>query len=120
MIKRSTDHYDLTFYDTYVIAEAKENTIVTSRVTEEILQVILAHFEGRSFTVISHRKNNYSIKEDAYSPKLFKKVLGMAVVSGNPTVKEKAINEQLQFRNSFAFFENLEDAQSWALSVKED
>lgn len=115
---RSTDNYLLTFYDNYVIAEAKANALIDSKATEEGLKIVLEHFEGRPFTVISHRKNNYTILEDAYSPKIFKKVLGVAVVSSNPDDRKKAVIEQLQFSNSFAFFENLEDAQSWASSVR--
>lgn len=111
-----TDSYNLYFYDKYVIAEAHENAVVDSRLTQKITQQLLDYYDRKPFTLISHRKNNYSISRDAYNPKNFRKIKNMAVVSTDPAVKERAILEQLQFANSFAFFEKLEDAISWAQS----
>lgn len=45
-----------------------------------------------------------------------KKVKALAIVSSNFQEREKAILEQLQFENSFAFFDNLEDATEWSQS----
>ena len=118
MISKSTDSYNLYLYDNFVIAEAKENIVVNSSVTERALKVVLEHFKGQPFTLISHRKNKYTISEEAYSPRILKKVKGMAVVSTDPLVKKRAYKEQLLFRNSFVFFEELNDAINWAQTFK--
>lgn len=114
MITKSTAAYNLFFYDGFVIAEAKANTVVNSTVTENALKIIVQHFRGKSFTIISKRTNKYTISESAYSPRLFKKVNAMAVVSSDPDVRRRAHNEQLLFKKSFAFFEDLEEAVDWA------
>jgi len=73
-------------------------------------------FKSKEFVIISNRKSDYSLNPEAYSASLFKKVKGIAVVSQNPEVKLKAISEQENFQQSFAFFENLDDAKNWAES----
>ena len=118
MISKSTEYYNLYLYDNFVIAEAKEDIVANSAVTESALKVILDHFKGKPFTLISHRKNRYTIAEEAYSPRILKKVRGMAVVSADPLVKKRAYKEQLLFRNSFVFFEELNDAINWAQTLK--
>ncbi|UJH91563.1 hypothetical protein LZ575_02215 [Antarcticibacterium sp. 1MA-6-2] len=118
MISKSTDAYNLYFYEDFVIAEAKEDAVVNSSVTEEALKIMWQHFSGNPFTIISRRTNKYTISESAYSPRLFKKVTAMAIVSKDPEVKERAYKEQLLFNNSFAFFEEIEEAVEWARNFK--
>lgn len=113
------DSYNLFFHEKYVIVEAHEDAVIDSKITDRTLKLLLDYYQDRPFTLISHRKNNYCIKPDAYSPRSFKKVPRMAVVSTNPGVKEKAMGEQMQFDNSFAFFEELDEAVSWAMSHSE-
>ena len=110
------ESYNLYFYEKYVIVEAHEDAVVDAKLSGKVVQQLLDYYEGKSFTLISNRKNNYSIKEDAYSPKIFRKIDRMAVVSTSPVVREKALEEQMNFKNSFAFFEKIDDAISWALS----
>lgn len=113
------DSYNLFFHPNYVIIEAHEDAVVDAKLIEKVVKLVLNYFNGKSFTIISHRKNNYSLKSDAYSPRILSKVPRFAVVSKNPGVKEKAMEEQMKFRNSFAYFENLDDAESWAMSHSE-
>lgn len=113
------DSYNLFFHDKYVIVEAHEDAVIDSKVTGKTIKQLLEYYENRPFTLISHRRNNYSIKPDAYSPRVFRKIPRIAVVSTNPGVKERAIVEQMQFENSFAFFEELDEAVSWAKSHRE-
>ncbi|MCF4101515.1 hypothetical protein L1I30_07550 [Gillisia sp. M10.2A] len=117
MITKTTQFYTFYFYDTYVVVEAFENINFDIKAAENTLSIIFDHFEGRDFTIISHRKNKYNINLEAYSNKLFKKVKAIAVVSECPDVKEKAQHEQMKFGQSFAYFNNLDDARSWAESV---
>ncbi|QED36887.1 hypothetical protein FK178_03800 [Antarcticibacterium arcticum] len=117
MTNRSTSHYNLIFFDSFVIAEAHENSVVTPEVVNENLKLVFDHFNGKEFTLISHRKYNYSLDLNVYTLKLIKKLRGIAIVSTDSGMKEKAALEQLAFHGSFAFFENLEDAKRWAGSM---
>lgn len=117
MIFQFSDHYKFQFFDNYVIVEAKEGVEVDCKIVEHNLKIIFNHFDGQDFTLISHRKNRYTVKEGAYSSKLMKKVRALAIVSEDSLVREKALAEQSHFDQSFAFFENLEDAIGWAESV---
>lgn len=114
MIEKNTSHYKVVFYENFVIAEALEGVSVNNEVIKDSLKVIFDHFGGQDFTLISHRKNNYSVNIDVYTAKLMKKVKALAIVSSDSVMKKKALAEQMAFDQSFAFFDNLEDAISWA------
>lgn len=116
MLAKSTIHFNMQFYNTYVIVERIGVFNVDSKIAKETLKVIADHFKGKEFVIITNRKENYTLNAESYSPSLFKKVKGIAIVSANPDMKTQALLEQLNFNNSFAFFNNLEDAQDWAES----
>lgn len=117
MTTKQTSHYNLTFFDSFVVAEAHEDSVVTHEAVNETLKLVFDHFKGKEFTIISHRKNNYSLDINVYTLKLIKKIKGIAVVSSDSGMKEKAAIEQLAFDGSFTFFENLDDAKKWAESM---
>lgn len=117
MISKQNSYYNFFFYNKFVIAEAHEGVVVDSKVVEESLKLIFDHFKSNNFTLISHRKNNYTVNLDIYDLKRMRKLRAIAVVSPDSTVKEKAMAEQMVFDQSFAFFDNLEDAIGWAESV---
>lgn len=117
MITKSTPYYNLIFYDNYVIAEANEGVLINNERMTETLKIVFDHYNGKHFTVISHRKHQYTVDIDVYTLKMMKKLRALAIVSADSSVKERAIIEQLAFNSSFAFFENLEDAKGWAESV---
>ncbi len=116
MIAQASDHYLFQFFHNYVVVEARENVEVDSKIVEQNLKIVFNHFDGKDFTLISHRKNRYTVKEDAYNCRLMKKVRALAIVSDDSLVREKAIAEQSHFDQSFAFYDNLEDAVEWAKS----
>lgn len=118
METKFSEHYEFKFYDNYVIAEAKEGVVISNEEIKKTLQIIFNYYNGKNFTIISHRKNNYTVEIDVYATRLMKKVKAIAIVSANSQEREKAILEQLQFDNSFAFFDNLEDAAEWAQSIR--
>lgn len=117
METKFSEHYEFRFYDNYVIAEAKEGAVISNGEINKSLQIIFDHYKDKNFTIISHRKNNYKVEMNVYATRLMKKVKALAIVSANSLEREKAILEQLQFDNSFAFFDNLEDAAEWAQSI---
>lgn len=117
METKNSEEYEFQFYDNYVITEAKEGVVITSDEIKKNLKIVFDHFKGKNFTIISHRKNEYTLEIDVYTTRLMKKVKAIAIVSSNSHARQKAELEQLQFDNSFAFFENLEDAKEWAQSI---
>lgn len=117
MISKTTAHYVLTFYKNFVIAEAFEGVVVNNVTVAENLKIIFDHFNGKPFALITHRKHSYTVDIDVYALKLMKKVRALAVVSTDSSAKEKAMVEQLAFDQSFAFFEELEEAKNWAENV---
>lgn len=114
MTIKQNAYYDLMFYHNYVIAEAKEGSVIDNEIVSQNLKIIFDHFQSDNFTIISHRKNNYTVNVDVYTVKLMKKLRALAIVSSDTMVREKALVEQLAFNQPFAFFEDLEDAREWA------
>ena len=117
MISKSTNFYNLRFFDNYVIAEANEGAVIGNEEVKESLEMIFNHYNGKEFTLISNRRNNYSLNIDVYTLRLMKRLKALAVVSNDNLVREKAISEQSHFDQSFAFFTELDDAIGWAESV---
>jgi|SRR5690606_22834596 len=117
MISKQTSYYKINFYKNFVIAEAIEDVVITSDVVNETLELILDHYKEQNFTLIAHRKNNYTVDLKAYDLERMKRLSAIAIVSPHSMVKEKAMAEQLAFNQSFAFFETLEDAIGWAENV---
>lgn len=117
MKSKSSEHYIFQFFHNYAILEAKEDIEVDDKIVEQNLNIVFKHFGGKDFTLISHRKNRYILKEGAYAGKLMKKLRALAIVSGDSLMREKALAEQSHFDQSFAFFHTLEDAIGWAGGV---
>ncbi len=116
MIQKNSEYYKMEFYDSYVIIESNGKFVVDPSIAKKTIQTIVDHFKGKEFVIISNRKTDYSLSPDAYSDSIFKKVKGIAIVSSHPQVKMKAVIEQENFQQSFAFFEDLEKAKNWAQS----
>lgn len=100
MLVKNSAHYKMKFYDTYVIIERIGVFNVDSKIVKETLTIIIDHFKGKEFVIISNRKQNYNLNAESYTPSLFKKVKGIAIVSDIPDVKIQAILEQMNFKNS--------------------
>jgi hypothetical protein len=114
MIETITEYYKMEFYDSYVIIEGIGLLVVEPPMVKKSIQTIVDHFDGKEFVIISNRKSDYFLNPDAYNDRIFKKVKGIAIVSQQPKMKMKALIEQERFQQSFAFFEDLDDAKNWA------
>ncbi|RKS52997.1 hypothetical protein BC962_1242 [Gillisia mitskevichiae] len=114
MVEKITEFYKMEFYNSYVIIEGLGQQEIDSSISKRTIETILDHYKGNNFVIISNRTTNYTLMPDAYSPGVFKKIKGIAIVSKYEEVREKAIIEQEKFDSSFAFFSNLEDAKHWA------
>ena len=113
---KTTQHFKLEFFDKYVIVEGITGAIVDREIAQMTLKSIMDHYDGKNFTIISNRVNEYILDLDAYSSKILKKVKSFAVVSTNPKVKERALLEQDKYDHAFAFFSCIEEAKNWAES----
>lgn len=56
METKYSEDYELRFYDNYVIAEAKEGVVISNEEIKKNLKIIFDHYNGKNFTIISHRK----------------------------------------------------------------
>ena len=108
---QSNAHFKYEFFDNYVIVEGFKDANVDYEAAQATLKAIVDHYKGKDFTLISHRVNDYVVNIESYSSKIMKKVRSFAVVSENPEVKRRAIEEQDKYHNSFAFFTSLEQAK---------
>lgn len=116
MIEKITEYYKMEFYDSYVIIERIGQFKVEPAIAKKTIQTILDHYKRKQFVIISNRKSDYILNPDSYFDSIFKKIKGIAIVSQQPQMKIKAMIEQERFQQSFAFFEDLEDAKKWAES----
>jgi len=97
-----------------VIIERNGQVHVDSKNARETLQIIADHYKSKPYVIISNRTQSYTVNAESYTPNMFNKVKGIAVVSQDPNMKTQAVMEQLNFKNSFAFFDKLEEAKNWA------
>ncbi len=104
---------DLTLKNTHAILVMHEGTSITM----EIVMIIRTHLEdyykGAEFLLITDRRNTHTIDLDIYKNKTMKNMKGIAVVSKNPKEVERAMREQALWNQSFAFFDNIIEAEDW-------
>jgi hypothetical protein len=117
MLKRiASDFCELFFYERYVITRVFENVILDTEKVNFIRAKNREHFLNNDFVIIADRNLKHDLDLSIYKKGITKKLKGVAIVSKNVEEKERAIKEQELFDNSFAFFEDIEEAKSWAES----
>ena len=111
----------LEFYDDYVVGRIKSNVEIDSHKSRQIISAIDDYYGNRKKVYISDRSAGYEVDQSFYKKIDHKKLIGIAIVSND---REKAIQiaqkEQDVYKGSFAVFNSMESAVSWAKSfVKE-
>jgi len=72
------------------------------------------HFKSKDFVLISNRDKEHTVSPEVYKQGQLDNMKGLAIVSHNVSERNRAINEQSLYKNSFVFFTNLDEAISWA------
>ncbi|GAA4278970.1 hypothetical protein GCM10022259_36950 [Aquimarina mytili] len=101
-------------YDQFVILTINENVNFTLDKASIIRDQLRKYYKSKDFLMISHRKHNINVTPDIYKQGQLSNMRGLAIVSDNSEERDKAIIEQQLYGRSFAFFNTLEDAKSWA------
>lgn len=110
----SNDFCNLELYDRFVIVTISEDILFTLDKANIIRKKLSSHFKTKNFLLISNRKNNHIVSEDIYKQGLLSNMKGLAIVSSEKTERDRAMIEQKLFDKSFAFFETIDEAKSWA------
>ncbi|HBY69399.1 MAG TPA: hypothetical protein DEG69_17625 [Flavobacteriaceae bacterium] len=116
--KINTDFCELNLYAKYAILKVFENVFYDIDKATIVNQKFKEYFQNKPFVLITERNFKHEVDLNLYNDKsiFINNLKGLAIVSENPEERERAINEQPLFENSFAFFEKLADAQNWAES----
>ncbi|WP_438423298.1 hypothetical protein [Aquimarina macrocephali] len=112
----SNEFCKIDLYDQYVILTINENVNFTLNKASILRDKLRKHYETEGFVMISHRKFEHKVSPEIYKQGLLNNMRGLAIVSSNDKERDKAIMEQPLYGKSFAFFNTLEEAKSWAKS----
>ncbi|MDH7446611.1 hypothetical protein [Aquimarina sp. 2201CG14-23] len=112
----TNDFCTVELYEKFVIVTINEDVTLTLDRANIIRKKLRSHYGEKSFLMISYRKHNHQVSSEVYRQGQLTNMKGLAIVSKEKTDRDKAIMEQKLFDKSFAFFENLEEAKSWAES----
>ena len=106
----------LDFYDHYVISEIKPEMVFENQHVDELLEVCLDVFDGRSFVYISNRKHDYNVNPTIYLDLDKADALkGIAIVSDKKSALNMAKFESQFSKVNYGIFSELEEAREWAL-----
>lgn len=112
--KLISDFCELYLYDTYAILRVFENEHLDLKKNDWIRTQYKEHFGNKDFVVVADRRFHHTLDLDIYKNGKMKNKKGLAIVSTLEEEMERALVEQKLFPHSFAFFNSLEDARSWA------
>lgn len=112
--KHISDFCELYLYDHYALLRVFENQHLDLKKNDWIREKYKEHFGNKDFVVVADRRFHHTIDLNIYKDGKMKTKKGMAIVSSMEEERERALIEQKLFPHSFAFFNSLEDARSWA------
>ncbi|WP_344925951.1 hypothetical protein [Aquimarina addita] len=104
------------FYTKFVIITFIEDFILTLSLANQIREKLCSYYGDENFIMINNRVHPLEISKEVYKHGQLANMKGLAFVSKQKTERDKALIEQRMFDKSFAFFEDLENAKSWANS----
>ncbi|MEW7291786.1 hypothetical protein [Aquimarina sp. 2304DJ70-9] len=110
----SNEFCQMQLYDQFVILTLNENVDFNLDKASVIRDKLRKHYKSADFLMISHRKYTIHVAPDIYKQGQLPNMKGLAIVSSNTKERDNAIIEQQLYGKSFTFFNNLEDAKSWA------
>lgn len=112
--KLVSEFCELYLYDSYAILRVFENQHLDLKKNEWVRSKYKEHFGNKEFVVVADRRFHHTLDLDIYKNGKMKTKKGLAIVSSMEEGRERALVEQKLFPHSFAFFNKLEDAISWA------
>ncbi len=110
----TNDFCQIEFYSSFVIIVIKENTLFTLDKATSVRKKLRSYYKKNDFVLITHRKYKHEVAEEVYKQGQLHTMKGLAIVSSCADERDKAMQEQQLYDKSFAFFETIEEAKSWA------
>lgn len=77
-------------------------------------KIFKEHYGNKDFVLIANREYDHQVAKEVYKEGQLKIMKCLAIVSCKKSAKENAKIEHKLFDKSFVFFDNLEEAISWA------
>lgn len=109
----TNEHYNLVMHENYAVVSYFNIADLPKSVINEVRSHLGTYYANRHFILINLRKDPVKI-----DPKFFKSampnLIGVAIVASAGYDKETLWKEQQNFKNSYAYFTSLEDAEAWA------
>ncbi len=106
--------FELEFYESFVIVTIYEGVFLTLEKAQIVREKIKAYYKSKDFVMITNRKFKHEVAKEVFLQGQPPNMKGLAIVSEEKTERDNAMIQQKLFDKSFAFFENLEEAKSWA------
>ena len=110
----TNDFCNLEMHSRYVVLTLNENTNFTLDKATIVRERLSKHYKSSNFVLISYRKFKHNISLDIFEKGQLTNMKGLAVVSTKAEEKNIALLHQERFGKSFAFFDSLEEAKTWA------
>jgi len=110
----ATEFYEIELHEQYAVLKLLESKEFTLEKANIIRKELAAFYGKNKFVLINYRKYNFDVSEDIYRQGQLENMKGLAIVSELKTERDKALIEQRLYDKSFAFFDCLEEAISWA------
>ena len=111
-----TPHGPMECYANYLVFRL-EGDGISGKAAKEILAYAYDHYGTRKFVFIANREFASTIDPKAYTAINPDKMVGLAIVSAEDTVRQEAIQEQELFEGAFSYFKTVEEAIDWANTV---
>lgn len=111
-----TSHGIMECYPNFLVFKLSDNGISETS-AKVIMSYAYRHYKKRPFVFISNREFASNVDPKAYNAIDFKRMVGLAIVSSEETVKQEAYEEQGLFKGSFSYFKTVDQAKIWADTV---
>lgn len=106
--------YELECYNSFVIVTIYEDVHLTLDKANIVREEIRAYYKSKKFIMITNRKFHHEIDNEVFQQGQLTNMKGLAIVSKEKTERDIALIQQKLYDKSFAFFNTLDEAKSWA------
>ncbi|MBQ4822571.1 hypothetical protein [Aquimarina sp. MMG016] len=110
----SNEFCQMELHDRFVIVTMNENVNLTLTEATILRDKLKKYYNSNHFVMISHRKYKHKVCDQVYKQGQLPNMKGLAIVSSDDKERDRAMIEQQLYGKSFTFFEDLEEAKSWA------
>jgi hypothetical protein len=108
------------YYPGFVVGKINANQLVDTTIAALIIRDMHAFYKQDKFVYISNREIGHEVDLSVYKLVDAKKMIGIAIVSGEKNALSQVTAEQKLYNGSFGYFKTMSSAISWAqMLIKE-